>query len=327
MIFLIKAGFILTIFLILAIDLGVFHKKLHEIKAKEAMGWTVFWISVALLFMIVIYFGYEYHWAGLGLEAHHIQTGSDAALKYLTGYIVEYSLSLDNIFVIAMIFAYFKIPGIYQHRVLFWGILGALILRGIMIGAGTALILKFSWMIYVFGVILIYTAIKMLRTAEDDAVEPEKNILFRIAKKLYPVTDKLEGEKFFSKIGAKRAITPLFLVLLVIESTDVMFAVDSIPAIFSITTDPNIVYTSNIFAILGLRSLYFALAALMNKFKYMKISIVFLLIYVGIKMLLTHAFPIPTVISLCVIVTILSIGIAASLISDKRGIKKKVSGS
>ncbi len=310
-------GFIIIILLLLLLDLGVFHKHAHVIKTKEALLWTAFWIFLALLFDIFIYYSYDNHWFGLGLQTHHIQTGSDAALKYFTGYIVEKSLSLDNIFVIAMIFAYFNVEQIYQHRVLFWGILGALIFRGIMIGAGTALIQKFSWMIYVFGILLIATAIKMLLT-KDDTPDPEKNILIKIAKKIYPVTTHFEGSKFFTRIGTKRAITPLFLVLLVIESTDVLFAVDSIPAIFAVTTDPFIVFTSNVFAILGLRSLYFALAAMMNDFKYLKVSIVIVLIYVGIKMLLTHTYQINTVVSLCVIAGILTTGIIASIIANKR---------
>ncbi|MCU0821313.1 MAG: TerC family protein [Spirochaetes bacterium] len=319
-------GFLSIIFILLALDLGVFHKNAHVIKVKEAILWTIFWICLALLFDIFIYYAYNNHWFGIGLEAHHIQTGSDAALKYFTGYIVEKSLSLDNIFVIAMIFEYFKVPAINQHRVLYWGILGALIMRGIMIGAGTALIQRFSWMIYVFGILLIITAIKMLLT-QDETLEPEKNILIKTAKKIYPVTNHFEGSKFFTKINGKRAITPLFLVLLVIESTDVLFAVDSIPAIFAVTTDPFIVFTSNIFAILGLRALYFALAAMIDKFRYIKISLVFVLIYVGVKMLLSHMYPIPTFISLSVIITALGVGIAASVIANKRKLEKSGAGS
>ncbi|HET53589.1 MAG TPA: TerC/Alx family metal homeostasis membrane protein, partial [Ignavibacteria bacterium] len=221
-------------------------------------------------------------------------------------------LSLDNIFVIAMIFSYFRVPDKYQHRVLFWGILGALVMRGIMIYAGAALIDRFDWMIYVFGGLLIFTAIKML-LSKNEEINPDDNPLVKLARKLYPVTGTYEGHHFFTKLNGRRAITQLFLVLLVIESTDVIFAVDSIPAIFAITTDPYIVFTSNVFAILGLRSLYFALAAMITKFRYLKISIVIVLIYVGIKMLISEVYHIPTLISLCVIILILGSGILASL--------------
>lgn len=313
-------GFLILIFILLALDLGVFHRKAHVIKAKEALLWTIFWIFLALLFNIFIYYAYEHHWLDIGLGKNHLTNGSDAALKYFTGYIIEKSLSLDNIFVIAMIFAYFKVPSIYQHRVLFWGILGALIMRGIMIFAGTALINKFSWMIYIFGILLIITAIKMMVTRHD-TIEPEKNILIKFAKKLYPVTSNYVKARFFVRKGKVKAITPLFLVLLIIESTDLLFAVDSIPAIFAITTDPYIVFTSNVFAILGLRSLYFALAAMIDKFRYLKMSLVFVLAYVGIKMILSHSFPIPTLISLAIIATILFVGIAASIIAAKKEVR------
>ena len=314
-------GFLIIIVLLLILDLGVFHHKRHVIKTREAILWTLFWISLALLFNIFIYYGYKNHWLGIGSGAHQVRTGGDAALKYFTGYIIEKSLSLDNIFVIAMIFSYFKVPAMYQHGVLFWGILGALIMRGVMIIAGAALIEKFTWMIYVFGIFLIITAIKMLITRHDH-IEPEKNVLIKLAKKIFPVTDNYEGAKFFTKLGKAKAITPLFLVLLIIESTDVLFAVDSIPAIFAVTTDPFIVFTSNIFAILGLRSLYFALAAMMDKFRYLKMSLVFVLAYVGIKMTLSHLFPIPTLVSLSIIGTMLFVGIVSSIIAGNRNTAK-----
>jgi len=310
-------AFIILIILLLALDLGVFHRKEHVIKSREALLWTLFWIFLSFLFNIFIYFAYENHWLGIGLHHGEIQSGTDAALKYFTGYIIEESLSLDNIFVIAIIFAYFKVPALYQHRVLFWGIVGAQIMRGIMIGAGTALINQFSWMIYVFGVFLLLTALRMLFTKQEE-MDPDRNVLVRLVRKIYPVTNNYEGSKFFTRIGNRRAITPLFLVLLVIESTDVLFAIDSIPAIFSVTTDPFIVFTSNIFAILGLRSLYFALAAMMNKFRYLKYSLVFVLAYVGVKMILSHYYPVPTLISLLIIVTILGIGILISVLVDHK---------
>jgi len=224
---------------------------------------------------------------------------------------------MDNIFVIAMIFSYFKVPSIYQHRVLFWGILGALFMRGAMILGGVALIEEFTWMTYVFGGILILTAVKMLVTSHDN-LEPDKNILVKMIRHFYPVSENFESGKFFTKINNKIAITPLFLVLLVIESTDVLFAIDSIPAIFAITTDPFIIFTSNVFAILGLRSLYFALAAMMDKFRFLKISLVFVLAFVGSKMILVHHYQIPTLFSLAVIIGILSVGIIASIYASKK---------
>ena len=306
---------------LLALDLGVFHRKTHIIKTREALLWTLFWITLALLFVGFIYFAYEQNWLGIGSIPGHVQNGSDAALKYLTGYIIEKSLSLDNIFVIAMIFAYFNVPAQFQHRVLFWGILGALVLRGIMIAVGAALIQKFNWMIYVFGLFLILTAVKMLLTRHD-AIEPDKNPLVRLARKLYPVTPDYRESHFFAHLEGAPAITPMFLVLLVIESSDVLFAVDSIPAIFAVTTDPFLVFTSNVFAILGLRSLYFVLAAMISRFRYIKISLVFILAYVGVKMLLSHLHPIPTWISLCVIAASLTAGITASLAASTPNPKK-----
>lgn len=314
-------GFLLLVFLLLALDLGVFHRKQHVIGAREAIAWSAFWIFLSLVFNGLVYYMYEHHWMGIGLVMGHEVGGKQAAIEFFTGYVLEKSLSLDNIFVIAMIFSYFSVPAIYQHRVLFWGILGALVMRGIMIAAGAVLIQRFSWMVYVFGILLIVTAVKML-IARHDNLQPDKNPLVRLARKLYPVSDAFEGQKFFTRIDGKSAITPLFLVLLIIESTDVLFAVDSIPAIFAVTRDPFIVFTSNIFAILGLRSLYFALAAVMDKFRYLKVSLVFVLAFVGVKMLLAHHYPIPTFFSLSVILGILLVGIAASLYASRRDTAK-----
>jgi tellurite resistance protein TerC len=309
--------FILLILSLLFLDLGVFHKQDKVISAKEAILWTIFWVILALLFNVFIYYAYSHNWLGIGLSEHALKSGKDAALKFFTGYIIEKSLSLDNIFVIAMIFSYFKVEGKYQHRVLFWGILGALILRGAMILAGTALIQTFDWMIYVFGGFLIVTAGKML-FAGDEEIDPEKNMLIKAARKLFPVSPTFEEQKFFTKVNGNKAITPLFLVLLIVESTDVLFAVDSIPAIFAVTTDPFIVFTSNVFAILGLRSLYFALAAMIGMFHYLKISLVFVLAYVGVKMILSHHYPIPTSLSLGIIAIALGAGVAASLLFKKQ---------
>ncbi len=315
------ALFVILILFLLFLDLGVFHRRNKVIEAREAILWTIFWIFLSLLFNVFIFYAYRDNWLGVGLSEASVKSGGEAAMIFFTGYIIEKSLSLDNIFVIAMIFAYFKVPAMYQHRVLFWGILGALIMRGIMIFSGTALIQKFDWMIYVFGGFLIATAIKMLITRHDN-IDLQNSILIRLSKKFLPVTENFEGQRFFSKIDQKWAITPLFLVLLVIEGSDVLFAIDSIPAIFAVTTDPFIVFTSNIFAILGLRSLYFALAALIDKFRYLKMSLVFVLAYVGVKMILSHSYPIPTQISLSIIGTILFVGVAASVIAGKRDTAK-----
>uniref|UniRef100_UPI0040568BF4 TerC family protein n=1 Tax=Candidatus Electronema sp. TaxID=2698783 RepID=UPI0040568BF4 len=309
--------FILLILSLLFLDLGVFHKQNKVISAKEALLWTMFWVALALLFNVFIFYAYSHNWIGIGLGEHALKSGKDAALKFFTGYIIEKSLSLDNIFVIAMIFSYFKVEGKYQHRVLFWGILGALIMRAVMILAGTALIQTFDWMIYLFGGFLILTAGKMLFSG-DEEIDPEKNLLIRTARKIFPVSPNFEGEKFFTVLNGKKAITPMFLVLLIVESTDVLFAVDSIPAIFAVTTDPFIVFTSNVFAILGLRSLYFALAAMIGMFHYLKISLVFVLAYVGVKMILSHHYPIPTSLSLGIIAVALSAGVAASLLFQKK---------
>lgn len=310
-------GFIVLILALLALDLGVLNRKAHVISAKEALLWTAFWVLLSLVFNVVIYFMYQHHWLGIGEHIGHPVSGGEAALKFFTGYLIEKSLSLDNIFVIALIFSYFKVPAIHQHRVLFWGILGALIMRGIMIIAGVALIQEFIWMVYVFGGMLIITSVKML-TSSHDNLEPEKNPLVKFARRLYPVSPDFEGKRFFTRINGKRAITPLFLVLLVIESTDVLFAVDSIPAIFAITYDPFIVFTSNVFAILGLRSLYFALAAIIERFKYVKLSLVVILAFVGVKMILSHHYQIPTHISLIVICLLLLVGILASMVLSRR---------
>jgi len=242
--------------------------------------------------------------------------GQQALMQYLTGWLVEYSLSLDNIFVIALIFGFFKVPPAYQHRVLFWGVLGALLLRGVMIFAGAALLARFSWMTYVFGGFLLLTAVKLMLSGEGE-VHPDRNWAVRIARKLYPVSREYEGQNFFTRVDGKRAMTPLFLVLLVVETTDVIFAVDSIPAIFGITRDPFLVFTSNVFAILGLRSLYFALAAVMGMFRFLKQSLVFVLAFVGVKMLMASVYHIDAILSLAIILGILGVGIAGSLIARK----------
>jgi tellurite resistance protein TerC len=318
-------AFLLLVFVFLALDLGVFNRHAHVISVKEALRWTGIWIAVALLFNVVVYFIYEYHWFGMqgfirvldkdtGQMVHTPATGFQMALQFLAGYIIEKSLSMDNIFVIAVIFGYFKVPPKYQHRVLFWGILGALIMRGAMIALGAVMIKSFSWTIYLFGGLLIVTAIRMLLSGDEHG-DPNNNWLIKLARKIYPVADEYDGQKFFTVANGKRAMTKLMLVLLVVESTDVLFAVDSIPAIFAVTEDPFIVFTSNVFAILGLRSLYFALAGMIDQFRYLKPSLVFVLAFVGVKMIISHHYPLPTWVSLAVIVGILAVGIVASLMA------------
>jgi tellurite resistance protein TerC len=305
--------FVLLILFLLALDLGVFHRKSKVIPVKAALAWSVFWIFLALLFNAAIYGLYERHWFGIGLQVGEPMGGRQASLLFFTGYLVEKSLSLDNIFVIAVIFSYFCVPAAYQHRVLFWGVLGALVLRGVMIAVGAVMIQTFWWTIYLFGGILLVTAIKMLFMKQEH-LEPKKNPLVRLARRFCPVTDQFEGDRLLLRRGGKWAITPLMLALLVVESTDVLFAVDSIPAIFGITQDPFLVFTSNVFAILGLRSLYFVLAGLMEKFRYLKTSLAFVLAFVGVKMLLEHHYEISPLASLAVIVGILAAGTLASLI-------------
>mgnify|MGYP006782075179 FL=1 len=300
-------AFLILVAGMLALDLGVFNKKDHEIGVGEALRWTGIWIGVSLLFNLALYFLY-----GKGYIPNTELSGGEAALEFLTGYIIEKSLSMDNIFVMAAIFGYFKIPKIYQHRVLFWGILGAIIFRGVFVIGGAALLHHFEWIMYVFGALLIFSALKMLFSKEDEEQDLSQNTVVKLAKKFFPITTKIEGHAFFLKENGKRYITPLLLSLLVIETTDIFFAVDSIPAIFAVTQDPFIVFTSNIMAILGLRSLYFALAAMLGKFHLLKYALVFILGFVGVKMLIMEVYKIPTWISLSVIVFALGLGIAAS---------------
>lgn len=291
-------GFHVFIFIMLALDLGVFNKNSHKISLKEALTWVVVWVSLAILFNIFIY--YEF--------------GKTKALEFLTGYVIEYSLSVDNIFVFILIFTYFGVKPEYQHRVLFWGILGALVMRAIFIFAGVALINKFHWIVLIFGGFLVYTGIQML-FQKDTAVDPEKNPVVKFFRKFLPVTDDYHGDRLIIRKDHRLFATPLFLVLLVIESSDLIFAVDSIPAILAISKDQFIVYTSNIFAILGLRSLYFAIAGIMGYFRYLKVGLAFVLTFVGAKMLLAYFnMEIPIAVSLLVIVSILTVSILASVV-------------
>ena len=304
--------FVGLILALLALDLGVLNRKAHVVHAKEALAWTAFWVMLALFFNLFVYHFYENQGWGWAPGKVFTVGGKDAALEFFAAYLLEESLSLDNMFVIAMIFAYFKIPGQFQHRVLFWGILGALVMRGTMIALGAALIERFTWITYIFGAILIITAVKMLIQRHDN-IDPEHNWLIRLAHRFMPTTTDMSEGKFLLRKEGVTYVTPLFLVLLMVETTDLLFAVDSVPAVFAVTHDPFIVFTSNVFAILGLRSLYFALAGLMSKFQYLKMSLVFILAYVGVKMLLAHHYPIPIPVTLGVIGGILSVGILASI--------------
>jgi tellurite resistance protein TerC len=289
----------------LALDLGVFHKKAHEVKMKEALTWSAVWIVCALIFNALIYLYWDWMVPG------SVYSNKDAALAFLTGYVIEKSLSVDNVFVFLMVFTYFQVPSLYQHKVLFWGILGALVMRAIFIFAGVSLITTFHWMIYVFGALLIFTGINMAMQ-KDKKLQPERNPVIRLFKKWFPVTNEYHGDKFFAKIDGRKVATPMFIVLLVIETTDVIFAVDSIPAILAITNNSFIVYTSNIFAILGLRALYFALAGIMGLFHYLHYGLSVILVFVGFKMMIVDFYKIPVEYSLMVVLGILVISVVLS---------------
>ena len=355
------AGFVGPVLGLLALDLGVFHRQAHVVSVKEALGWSGLWIGLGLAFTAFVYLGYEGHWMGLGLFPDVMagppaavpgaglvsNDGGGAAVKYVTGYLVEKSLSIDNIFVIAMLFGFFAVPAIYQHRVLFWGIVGALLMRGVMIAVGVQLIQRFSWILYVFGAFLILTGGKMLLLKTDET-HPDRNIVVRLTRRIFPITERFHGQHFFVRAGspasreaalpgarpeadrvvdaAKRGTllaTPLLLALVMVEVTDVVFAVDSIPAIFAITADPFLVFTSNVFAILGLRSLYFALAGMIGSFRYLKVSLAVVLAVVGVKMM-THAWlkallgPNFNLYLLALVVLILASGVAASIATRTR---------
>lgn len=285
----------------LAIDLGLFHRRPHEVRMREAVIWSVVWIVLALAFAGFVHFGF----------------GSEKSLEFLTGYVIEKALSIDNVFVFVVLFAAFRVPARYQHRVLFWGVFGALLMRGLFIAAGAALLERFHWVMYVFGAILIVTAVKLLIT-RGESVHPERNPIFRMLSRIIPSTGEYDGQKFFTVRDGRRVATPMLMVLLAIESTDVVFAVDSIPAIFAVTTDPFIVYTSNVFAILGLRALYFVLAGTIEKFRYVKFGLAGVLAFVGVKMIVAGVYEIPILLSLAVIAVLLAISVLASLITDRR---------
>ncbi len=344
-------AFLTFVLLMLALDLGVFHRKAHVVSVREALAWSGVWLAMGLVFSVVVYFAYEGNWSGLGTMVDAVDglmnDGASATEKYLTGYVVEKSLSVDNIFVIAMIFGFLAVPPLYQHRVLFWGILGALVLRGVMIGIGAKLIAEFHWILYVFAVFLILTAVKMLFLKSDET-DPNKNPMVRLIRRYFPVTAKFHGEHFIVRAGTPASLeaefpgasgvademvdkakpgtwllTPLALALVMVETTDLIFAVDSIPAIFAITADPFLVFTSNVFAILGLRSLYFALAGMVDKFRYLKVSLAVILMVVGVKMLLAEWLKLAlgkhfNLYLLTVIILVLAVGVVASILADRR---------
>jgi tellurite resistance protein TerC len=295
------AGFNVFVLGMLALDLGVFHRKSHTVTVREALTWTGVWVTLSLFFNLFIYYYF----------------GEEKAVEFFTGYLIEKSLSVDNIFVIIMIFSYFQVPQEYQHKVLFWGILGALVMRVIFIFSGIELIHRFHWLVYIFGGFLVFTGIRMI-TSGDDKIEPEKNPIIKLARRMFSVTPTFEGDQFFTKREGKTWVTPLFLVVILIEVTDLIFAVDSIPAILSISEDPFIVYTSNVFAILGLRSLYFALSGIEKYFHYLKFGLSAILIFVGVKMCIVDFYKIPVSISLIVIVFVLAIAMLASVLFPKK---------
>jgi len=304
------AGFILCILFFLALDLGLFNRRPRTVKFREAAAWTTVWFALAMTFAGAVAYG----------------RGREEAIQFTTGYLIELSLSLDNILVIALIFAWFHIPREHQHRLLFWGIVGALVMRGVMILAGAELINEFDWVLYVFGAFLVFTGLKML-VSRKESVDPEKNLALRIARKCFAVTPELDGQKFFTRLNGRQALTPLAVVLLLIETTDLIFALDSVPAVFSVTRNAFIVFTSNIFAILGLRSLYFLLAGALDYFRYLKIGLSLVLVFIGVKMLIDpHDNPepksfqveIPTSVSLMVVATIIIIAIVLSVMVAER---------
>lgn len=295
-------GFNAVVLAILFFDLVVLHRRTDSTSVKQAAIWSLTWVALSLSFAFGVY---------------HVM-GRESGLEFLTGYLIEYALSVDNIFVFVLIFAYFKVPKQYQHRVLFWGIIGALLLRGGMILAGAALVSRFEWILYFFGAFLIFTGVKMARQTDDSDYNPERDPVLRLARKLMPVTPDYDGEKFFVQrpdaAGTmRRAATPLFIVLVLVDTTDVIFATDSIPAIFSVTRDPFIIYTSNICAVLGLRALYSLLASVVDKFRYLKLGLSLVLIFIGVKMLVDHFYPTPIIGSLGVVAAILVTSVLASL--------------
>jgi tellurite resistance protein TerC len=320
-------GFLLFILLVLALDLGVLNRKAHVVSVKEALAFTCGVLALATLFDVFVYFAYQNHWLGLGQHVDRVDgvvnDGRLAAVKFFTGYLIEVSLSADNVFVIAMIFEHMRVPAKLQHRVLFWGILGALVMRGTMIGLGAQLVSRYHWVLYVFGVFLVYTALKMLWSKSDEMADPDEALVMRVVRRVFPVCDDYRESRFLVRDAGRWMLTPLAVSLVLVETTDLIFAVDSIPAIFAITTDPFIVFTSNVFAILGLRSLYFALSSAIAKFRYLKVSLAAILGLVGLKMLAAEWLkdvvgPSFNFYLLGIVAVILGIGVLASIIVTRR---------
>jgi len=320
-------GFLLLILLVLALDLGVLNRKAHVVSVKEALAFTFGVLVLATLFDAFVYFAYQNHWLGLGQHIDRVDgvvnDGRLAAVKFFTGYIIEVSLSADNVFVIAMIFEHMRVPAKFQHRVLFWGILGALVMRGTMIGLGAQLVSRYHWVLYVFGVFLVYTAVKMLWAKSEDMADPNEALVMRLVRRVIPVCQDYRESRFLVRDAGKWMLTPLAVSLVLVETTDLIFAVDSIPAIFAITTDPFIVFTSNVFAILGLRSLYFALSGAIAKFRYLKLSLAAILGLVGLKMLAAEWLkdalgPSFNFYLLGIVAVILGIGVLASIVVTRR---------
>ena len=309
-------GFLALFLGLLILDLSVLHRESAALSVRQALFWTAVWVSVAMSFTAVIYGLYEYHWFGFE-STDVVANGADAVVQYVTGYLLEWSLSVDNIFVIALIFTYLRIPTKYQYRVLFWGIVGAIVLRGLMIAAGTTLLHRFDWMFYVFGAVLLLSALRMLRNGKDTH-DVGNSLPARLVRRFVPVTPELERARFFVRREGRLFATPLFVALVMVELTDVVFAVDSIPAILAVTRDPFLVFTSNAFAILGLRSLYFAVAGLMAMFRYLRYSLVLILAFVGMKMLLAANYHVSNLVSLTIILSTLGAGILASIWATRR---------
>ena len=318
-------GFFALVLIMLALDLGVFHRKAHEISLREALGWTVFWVSLGLAFSGVVYLIYGNHVGGAGMPKHwgdpHIH-GTDSLMLYLTGYLLEESLSVDNLFVISLLMTSMRVPGKYQHRLLFWGILGALVFRGTMIIGGVWLVNRFTWTFYIFGGFLVISGIRMLFAGDDEAPEPEASWFFRAIRKIIPIAKEDHGSRLLAKENGKVVFTYLAVALLAIELTDIVFAVDSVPAILAVTTEPFIVITSNVFAILGLRSLYFVLAGMMSKFRYLKTALSILLVIIGAKMLAHDIYHVANLVSLSVVVGVVGIGVATSFFVDRREFRR-----
>ena len=304
------AFFVIAVVLFLLLDLGVFHRKAHEVRFKEALAWSTLWFILAICFGLFIAPQMAENWTNLERD------------EFITGYIIELSLSMDNVFVIALIFQYFAVPPKYQHRVLFWGILGALIMRGLMIWLGTELINRFHFILYILGAFLLFTGIKMIFAGSEEEIEPEKNYFVKLTRRFFPVTGAYHGSHFAIKENGRWVLTPLALVLVMVETTDLIFAVDSIPAIFGVTTKPFIVFTSNVFAILGLRSLYFVLAGAIGFFRYLKIGLSLVLCFIGFKMLIEHWYKINTKLSLVIVATIIGTSILMSLMASRRDARR-----